>query len=165
MYVVLFKTKSNSLTCTCSCNVASCMLFWSLIMGVFIQKIVWHWLLFTCYQTANQRCSLLVVDRTLDLCGPTSHQTDCLADRIIGVLNHLTQSSSDVCVNMSPIAPTCGHTSSDGVEERVGVVNGCLAQPGDRKGRQLLQTLICSKQKVFVAGSCRKPTLFCFQLT
>ena len=102
----------------------------------------------TCYQTASQRCSVLLVDRTLDLCGPTSHQTDCLADRILGVLNHLTQSSSDVCVDMSPIAPPYGGTSD--VEVGGCVVNGCLAQPGDRRARQLLQTLICSKQKVYV---------------
>ena len=54
-------------------------------------------------QSAAQRASLLLIDRTLDLTGPASHPVDSLADRMFSLLPHLPQHTSDVCVDMSPI--------------------------------------------------------------
>jgi hypothetical protein len=57
-------------------------------------------------QTAANRCSLILIDRTLDLASVTSHNTDSLLDRILAVLPRLPGHTSDVAVNMSPICDT-----------------------------------------------------------
>lgn len=57
-------------------------------------------------QSAKSRGSLILIDRTLDLVGPSGHSCDTLADRIIQLLPRLTQHNSDVAVDMSPL---CSH--------------------------------------------------------
>ena len=86
-------------------------------------------------QTAPHHCSLLLVDRTLDLTGPTLHHADSLADRILTLLPHTSPCSNDVAVDMTAL-----HSSHVGVA-------GSLAQ-SQLKAKQLLRTLITSKQKV-----------------
>ncbi len=91
------------------------------------------------FQVATQRCSLLLVDRTLDLFGPTTHQSDTLVDRILKTLFRPSHTSSDVCVDMSPVV---------GCEGVKGVARGSLAQPNDDRAQQLLKSLVHSRQKV-----------------
>ena len=50
---------------------------------------------------ASHKASLILIDRSLDLAGPASHTTDCLADQIVGLLPPLQTGSSDVYVDMS----------------------------------------------------------------
>ena len=54
-------------------------------------------------QLASQRCSLLLVDRSLDLSAPCLHSGDHLADKMLGLLPALFQGSSDIAINMAPI--------------------------------------------------------------
>lgn len=54
-------------------------------------------------KTAANHCSLILIDRTLDLASVTSHNSDSLLDRILAVLPRLPGHSNDVAVNMSPI--------------------------------------------------------------
>ncbi|XP_064398020.1 sec1 family domain-containing protein 2-like isoform X2 [Halichondria panicea] len=89
-------------------------------------------------KVATQRCSLLLVDRTLDLFGPTTHQSDTLVDRILKTLFRPSHTSSDVCVDMSPVV---------GCEGVKGVARGSLAQPNDDRAQQLLKSLVHSRQK------------------
>lgn len=119
--------------------------------------------LFVLLQSAAQRASLLLVDRTLDLTGPASRPVDSLADRMLSLLPHLPQHTSDVCVDMSPISNTTtpGYVTTITwatyelymtcvlffIHLRV-ILPGCLAQPQSVKAQQLLKTLIQSKQKV-----------------
>ena len=99
----------------------------------------------------------MLVDRSLDLTGPSSHPTESLADRILSLLPHCPTDSNDVCVDMGPItAGTNGAAaSSDGDRKSCGggarIIHGSLAQPGNTKAQQLLKTLIQSKQKVSLA--------------
>lgn len=61
---------------------------------------------FVLLQSTAQRASLLLIDRTLDLTGPASHPVDSLADRMLSLLPHLPQHTTDVRVDMSPISNT-----------------------------------------------------------
>lgn len=47
--------------------------------------------------------SLIFVDRTLDLCTPTSNNTESLLARILCTLPHLPHHHNDVAINMSPL--------------------------------------------------------------
>lgn len=78
--------------------------------------------------------SLIFVDRTLDLCTPTSNNTESLLARILCTLPHLPHHCNDVAINMSPLF--CG--SQELVE-----VPGCLAS----NDKSLMNTLIMKKQK------------------
>ncbi|PSN46371.1 Sec1 family domain-containing protein 2 [Blattella germanica] len=54
-------------------------------------------------KTAPNHCSLILIDRTLDLASVTSYNSDSLLDKILAVLPRLPGHSNDVAVNMSPI--------------------------------------------------------------
>lgn len=98
------------------------------------------------FQSATHRCSLLLVDRTLDLFGPASHESETLADRILSILSYPIQTNSDVCIDMSPVI---------GGED---IRGGRLAQPRDDKAQQLLKSLVYSKQKVSFLDNTRTHT-------
>ena len=98
----------------------------------------------------------MLVDRSLDLTGPSLHPTDSLADRILSLLPHCPIDSNDVCVDMGPITASAnGGSDGDNKNGRGGdsarIIHGSLAQPGSAKAQQLLKTLIQSKQKVRLA--------------
>ena len=95
------------------------------------------------FQTAAYRCSLVLIDRTLDMTPPSLHHADSLVDRILSLLPHATPLSSDVAVSMAPLSSSPSSKDSGGW-----ALNGSLAQPHHSKAKQLLRTLICSKQKV-----------------
>ena len=56
-----------------------------------------------CFQSASNRGSVVLIDRTLDLVGPCGHNTETLADRVIQLLPRLPHHSSDVAVDMTPL--------------------------------------------------------------
>ena len=97
----------------------------------------------------------MLVDRSLDLTGPSLHPTDSLADRVLSLLPHCPTESNDVCVDMGPITASGDEGASDGGRKSRSsgggngrIIHGSLAQPGSAKAQQLLKTLIQSKQKV-----------------
>ena len=116
-------------------------------VGVLKERERKGWELSPILQSAANRCSLVLVDRTLDLMAACSHPTDSLADRVLSLLPHCPVDSNDVCVDMGPIAIS-GISNRD-FESGACIVHGSLAQPGNAKAQQLLKTLIHSKQKVF----------------
>ncbi|XP_067212909.1 sec1 family domain-containing protein 2-like isoform X2 [Linepithema humile] len=78
--------------------------------------------------------SLIFVDRTLDLCTPTSNNTESLLSRILCTLPHLPHHYNDVAINMSPLF--CS------LQEPI-EVPGCLAS----NDSSLMNILITKKQK------------------
>lgn len=92
-------------------------------------------------KAATNRASILFIDRTLDMVAPTSHGRDSFADKIMSALSPLEGHSCDVAVDMSPLC-------SPGSQYKPSVLlPGCLAHPHDQQSKDLLQTLITSKQK------------------
>ncbi|KAL9984416.1 hypothetical protein ACROYT_G006704 [Oculina patagonica] len=91
-------------------------------------------------KSSSSRGSLILIDRTLDLVGPSGHTFDTLADRIIQLLPRLPQHSSDVAIDMSPL---CSHGSSTPHT----VAPGCLAHPRDPSTQALLCSLVTKRQK------------------
>ncbi|XP_015778789.1 PREDICTED: sec1 family domain-containing protein 2-like [Acropora digitifera] len=91
-------------------------------------------------KSAKSRGSLILIDRTLDLVGPSGHSCDTLADRIIQLLPRLTQHNSDVAVDMSPL---CSHGSTTPQT----VAPGCLAHTRDPSTQALLCSMITKRQK------------------
>uniref|UniRef100_A0A0C9RPL8 Scfd2 protein n=1 Tax=Fopius arisanus TaxID=64838 RepID=A0A0C9RPL8_9HYME len=81
--------------------------------------------------------SLILIDRTLDLCTATRSNTECVLSRILCTLPHLSYHNNDVAVNMAPLCP--------GSEEspRSLTVSGCLATSDSHN----FNLLIAKKQK------------------
>lgn len=48
--------------------------------------------------------SVVIVDRTLDLCSPVSVDSKCFLDKMLCALPHLPDHSNDIAVNMSQLA-------------------------------------------------------------
>ncbi|XP_076315450.1 sec1 family domain-containing protein 2-like [Tachypleus tridentatus] len=95
-------------------------------------------------KSATTRACFLLVDRTLDLAGPLSHETDSLFDRIVRVLPQLPGHTCDVAVDM------CSLTSclfNDTVYERPIVAPGCLANKSTDLASTMLNKLVTTKQK------------------
>ncbi|KAM0736443.1 Sec1 family domain-containing protein 2 [Formica fusca] len=84
--------------------------------------------------TKRKGVSLIFVDRALDLCTPTSNNTESSLARILCTLPHLPHHCNDVAINMSSLF--CG--SQEFFE-----VPGCLAS----KDKNLMNILIMKKQK------------------
>lgn len=78
--------------------------------------------------------SLIFVDRALDLCTPTSNNTESLLARILCTLPHLSHHCNDVAINMSSLF--CG-------SQELTEIPGCLAN----KDKSLMNILITKKQK------------------
>lgn len=81
-------------------------MLYNMLLPVIIQKMAIKSRLFLFSQSSSSRGSLILIDRTLDLVGPSGHSFDTLADIIIQLLPRLPQHSSDVAVDMSPL---CSH--------------------------------------------------------
>ena len=60
----------------------------------------------TLFQAAEQKASLLLIDRTLDMSSAIGHHADSLLDRILRVLPGLPSHNVDVSVDMSPLCNT-----------------------------------------------------------
>lgn len=72
--------------------------------------IIWKYLIWNlgvCYVYHLQNClhpaSLIIVDRTLDVCGVTSHSTESVLDKILALLPRFPVHSTEVAVDMSPL--------------------------------------------------------------
>lgn len=59
---------------------------------------------FNHFQVAPHRLSVVIVDRTLDLCSPASVDSKCFLDKMLCALPHLPDHTNDVAVNMSQLA-------------------------------------------------------------
>lgn len=94
-------------------------------------------------KTASNRCSLILIDRTLDLASVTTHNTESLLDRILAVLPRLPGHTSDVAVNMSPI---CDAKVSSPLGNIV-LTPGCLAHPNFDHCLQVLEWLVNKPQR------------------
>ncbi|XP_025158914.1 sec1 family domain-containing protein 2 isoform X2 [Harpegnathos saltator] len=82
--------------------------------------------------------SLIFVDRTLDLCTPTSNNTESLLAKILCTLPHLSHHCNDVAINMSPL-----FCNPQEASQLIDEVPGCLAS----NDKSLTNVLITKKQK------------------
>ncbi|XP_072176928.1 sec1 family domain-containing protein 2-like [Diadema setosum] len=92
-------------------------------------------------KAATKRASILFLDRTLDLVGPTCHGRESLADKIMAVLPALNGHSCDVAVDMSDL---CSNGSK---YNPLVLAPGCLAHPHHQPSVDLVKALITAKQK------------------
>nr|CAD7445037.1 unnamed protein product [Timema bartmani] len=95
------------------------------------------------YKSASNACSLILVDRTLDLCSATRHDSDSVLDRILAVLPRLPGHSNDVAVNMSPI---CSAKTETAITDNL-IPPGCLSQPNSEQCLQIYESLVSKRQK------------------
>ncbi|XP_030047237.1 sec1 family domain-containing protein 2 isoform X2 [Microcaecilia unicolor] len=93
-------------------------------------------------KTAQNKASLVFIDRTLDLTGAVGHHGDSLVEKIISVLPRFPGHTNDVMVNTVEL--TALH-AADGNSDTV--APGCLAQPNDPAAKTLWESLFSIKQK------------------
>ncbi|XP_043681338.1 sec1 family domain-containing protein 2-like isoform X1 [Vespula pensylvanica] len=86
---------------------------------------------------SGSRISLILIDRTLDLCAATSHDTSSVLSRMLCILPHLPNHTNDIAVNMNPIV--CGSMIDAPFTE----IPGCLATTD----KSLIDILISKKQQ------------------
>ncbi|KAG1667097.1 Sec1 family domain-containing protein 2 [Nymphon striatum] len=99
-------------------------------------------------KSCNNRGSLLLVDRSLDIPSAVTNSTDCLMDRIMRVLPKMpAQLEYDAVVDMSCLA--------DSKSSRPGhsVVPGTYSQVSTETCRNIIETSIFNKPKLFVKNS------------
>ncbi|KAM6439823.1 sec1 family domain-containing protein 2 isoform 1-T1 [Liasis olivaceus] len=93
-------------------------------------------------KNAQNKASIIFVDRTLDLTGAVGHHGDNLAEKILSILPKLRGHTNDVMVNMVEL--TSLHTNETSYNI---IAPGCLAQPTDPAARVLWESLMNLKQK------------------
>ena len=54
-------------------------------------------------QNAQQKASVLFVDRCLDLASVVGHHRDCIMDKVITMLPRLPGHTNDIAIDMSPV--------------------------------------------------------------
>ncbi|XP_067387368.1 sec1 family domain-containing protein 2 isoform X2 [Emydura macquarii macquarii] len=93
-------------------------------------------------KAAQNRASVIFIDRTLDLTGAVGHHGDSLAEKILSVLPRLPGHTNDVMVNMVEL------TALKTKDETCSIIApGCLAQPNDAAASALWESLINLRQK------------------
>ena len=55
------------------------------------------------YMSEGDGVSLILIDRSLDLCTACTYNTESVLGRILCTLPHLNHQNNDVAVNMSPL--------------------------------------------------------------
>ncbi|KAJ8875072.1 hypothetical protein PR048_022962 [Dryococelus australis] len=91
-------------------------------------------------RTAGKRCSLILVDRTLDLATSTSHDSETVLDHILAVLPRLPGHTNDVAVNMSPLCSAQSYGRSrvfrrlKSLQTGGGLASSSVAEPGASAG-------------------------------
>ncbi|XP_034234218.1 sec1 family domain-containing protein 2-like [Thrips palmi] len=70
----------------------------------------------------QHRLSVVIVDRTLDLCLPSSVDSKCFLDKVLCALPHIPDQTNDVAVNMSQLAQVTVDSPNDEA-----LFPGCLA--------------------------------------
>uniref|UniRef100_A0A8C4SEQ5 Sec1 family domain containing 2 n=1 Tax=Erpetoichthys calabaricus TaxID=27687 RepID=A0A8C4SEQ5_ERPCA len=93
-------------------------------------------------KVAQNKASLLFIDRTLDLTGPVGHHGDSLAEKILSTLPSLPGHNSDIMVDMMEL--TCLRCDK---ETRNIIAPGCLAQPNDPAASVLWESMLNLKHK------------------
>ncbi|XP_070804949.1 sec1 family domain-containing protein 2 [Pituophis catenifer annectens] len=93
-------------------------------------------------KNAQNKASIVFVDRTLDLTGAVGHHGDNLAEKILSILPKLPGHTNDVMVNMMEL--TSLHTNETSCNI---IAPGCLAQPTEPAARTLWESLMNLKQK------------------
>ncbi|KAK2576229.1 hypothetical protein KPH14_005598 [Odynerus spinipes] len=86
---------------------------------------------------SGSRMSLILIDRTLDLCAATSHDTKSILSRMLSILPHLPNHTNDIAVNMTPIV--CEFKTDAPFDE----IPGCLATTD----KSLIEALVSKKQQ------------------
>ncbi|KAL0883011.1 hypothetical protein ABMA27_016495 [Loxostege sticticalis] len=87
--------------------------------------------------------SLIIIDRTLDLCGVTSHSMESVLDKVMAVLPRFPGHSNEVAIDMSPLceANVINHP------EDVQLSPGCLYHANDDACIQTFDHMINKSQK------------------
>ncbi|XP_013194849.2 sec1 family domain-containing protein 2 [Amyelois transitella] len=87
--------------------------------------------------------SLIIVDRTLDLCGVTSHSMDSVLDKVMAVLPRFPGHSNDVAVDMSAL---CQANVTNPAED-LQLSPGCLYHANEDGCVQSFEYMINKSQK------------------
>ncbi|CAG5045028.1 unnamed protein product [Parnassius apollo] len=87
--------------------------------------------------------SLIIVDRTLDLCGVTSYSMESVLDKVMSVLPRFPGHSNDVAVDMSPLCEANVISHPDDVQ----LSPGCLYHANDDACIQTFDYMVNKSQK------------------
>ncbi|KAM4808312.1 sec1 family domain-containing protein 2 [Rhinophrynus dorsalis] len=93
-------------------------------------------------KTAQNKASLVFIDRTLDMTGAVGHHGDSLVEKMVSVLPHLPGHANDVMINMEELTAL----RTEGNNEDI-IAPGCLAQPSDPAAQALWEAMLNMKQK------------------
>ncbi|XP_049337792.1 sec1 family domain-containing protein 2 [Astyanax mexicanus] len=93
-------------------------------------------------KTAQNKASVVFIDRTLDLTGAVGHHGDNLVEKILSVLPPLPGHVTDVQVDMWELTHLRHKSDVQGV-----VAPGCLAQNQSATARLLWEMMLVAKQK------------------
>ncbi|XP_018431457.1 PREDICTED: sec1 family domain-containing protein 2 [Nanorana parkeri] len=91
---------------------------------------------------AQNKASLVFVDRTLDVTGIVGHHGDSLVEKILSVLPCIPGHTGDVMINMDELTDL----RIDGENEGI-IAPGCLSQPHEPAAKALWESMMGMKQK------------------
>uniref|UniRef100_A0A2H1V2I0 SFRICE_015326 n=1 Tax=Spodoptera frugiperda TaxID=7108 RepID=A0A2H1V2I0_SPOFR len=87
--------------------------------------------------------SLILIDRTMDLCSVTSHGTESVLDKIMAALPRFPGHCTDVAVDMSPLCEANVFNHPDDIQ----LSPGCLYHSDDESCIQTFEYMINKSQK------------------
>lgn len=90
---------------------------------------------------AKHRVSVVIIDRTLDLCFPASVDSKCFLDKLLCALPHLPDHTNDIAINMSQLAQVTVDSTNDEA-----LFPGCLAH-NDSMSQNIREWLLHKKDR------------------
>ncbi|KAM3965112.1 sec1 family domain-containing protein 2 [Aphomia sociella] len=94
-------------------------------------------------KNCSNPASLIIIDRTLDLCGVTSHSMESVLDTVMSVLPRFPGHSTEVAVDMSPLCEANVINQSEDMQ----LSPGCLYHANDDACMQTFDHMINKSQK------------------
>ncbi|KAM5192136.1 sec1 family domain-containing protein 2 isoform 2-T2 [Mantella aurantiaca] len=91
---------------------------------------------------AQNKASLVFIDRTLDMTGAVGHHGDSLVEKILSVLPCIPGHTSDVMINMDELTDLRIDGDNEGI-----IAPGCLSQSHEPAAKALWESMMNMKQK------------------
>lgn len=94
-------------------------------------------------KNCTRQASLILVDRTLDLCGVTTHSSESLMDKIMAVLPRFPGHATDVAVDVSPLTVA----KMQSITHDIHLSPGCISHVNEDTCVQTLEYMMNKSQK------------------
>uniref|UniRef100_A0A4W3IIH3 Sec1 family domain containing 2 n=1 Tax=Callorhinchus milii TaxID=7868 RepID=A0A4W3IIH3_CALMI len=93
-------------------------------------------------KNAQNKASIVFIDRALDMTGSVAHHGDSLVEKILSILPRFPGHTNDVRINMVALTSVQNNEDTQNI-----IASGCLSQTNDPSAKAMWESMLNMKQK------------------